>query len=93
MPRYYRCRGSTLCAGSQVSAKRIEARVVQRLLRRTGHLPDEERMVLRAVARNWEGLRHDSRQRVHSRLNPEVRWNGPTNRLGVMLDEVAIADA
>ncbi len=92
-PRYYRCRGSKPCPGSQVAADEIEQRVLAWLREPTGKISPKARVVLESYAKIWDVLWPQTVRRAVAQLVWEVRWSGPRNRLTVVLDEIAIAEA
>lgn len=88
--RYYRCRASGSCRGTQVRADEIEQRVLRRLQspRRT-QMESEAGFVFAAFEPIWMVLLPATLRWPVHQLVWEVRWNGRSNRLVVMLDEIA----
>jgi hypothetical protein len=89
--RYYRCRASRSCRGTQVRANEIEQRVLRWLQspRRT-QMESEAGLVFAAFESIWPVLLPATIRSLVHQLIWEVRWNARANRFVVMLDEVAV---
>jgi site-specific DNA recombinase len=92
-PRYYRCRGSEACPGSQVSARYIEDRVLGWLRRPPRSVRGIAVVVLAEYERLWEVFLPRLKRQVIGQLVHHIRWHGRSKRLTIVLDEAGIAAA
>lgn len=88
IPRYYRCRGSRPCTGSQVAARDLEENVVCWLSEASrDQLPEHVSERLRYLMTAWSMLWQVNRQRLLRALVEELRWDGKTSTFTIVLNE------
>ncbi|MBI5548139.1 MAG: recombinase family protein [Deltaproteobacteria bacterium] len=92
-PRYYRCRGTPTCRGTQVSAQALEQRVLGWLHSATPCASSADAaFVFPALEPIWPVLFPQVVRRILQQLIREVRWDGRRNRFTVALNRAAIEE-